>query len=158
MKLILRANGKGYHLLIVYHVPDGYVRYLLLSVLFSVHNLVISFLFFFFCCYELFSYGPSQTHLHGHIKRIFSQEFTLSSRNAGLQINECSALPNNMKLFSKVTVITYTPTRMCKLSCWLASSPTLGILVFLFFCFFLKQFPSPGDLPHPGIETGSPAL
>ena len=48
MKLILRANGKGYHLLIVYHVPDGYVRNLLLSVLFSVLNLVISFPFFFF--------------------------------------------------------------------------------------------------------------
>ena len=54
MKLILRANGNGYHLLIVYHVPDGYVRNLLLSVLFSVLNLVISFpfFFFFFCCYE----------------------------------------------------------------------------------------------------------
>ena len=130
-----------------------------LSVLFSVGNLVISFLSFFFffsflLLWRVLLCGPSQTRLHGHTKRIISQEFTPRSRNAGLEINECSALPNNMKLFSKVTVIMYTPTRMCKLSCWVTSSPTLGILVF-----FLKaKFPSPGDLPHPGIETGFPAL
>ena len=51
MKLILRANGKGYHLLIVYYVPDVYFRYLLficslLSGQFS--NFLSFFLFFFF--------------------------------------------------------------------------------------------------------------
>ena len=154
MKLILRANGKGYHLLIVYYVPDVYFRYLLficslLSGQFS--NFLSFFLFFFlFCCYEeFFSCGPSQTRLHGHTKRIFSQEITPRSRNAGLEINECSALPNNMKLFSKVTVIMYTPTRMCKLSCWVTSSPTLGILVFLKQNFLLQEI-----FPIQGLKLG----
>ena len=59
MKLILRANGKGYHFLTVYYVPDGYGRYLLficslLSGQFSNFLSFFLFFFFLFCCYEEF--------------------------------------------------------------------------------------------------------